>query len=136
MASGYTDLMAKKSGYRKSLGAWGETFASNFLQAKGYQLLERNYHSRYGEVDLIMIKDGTLTAVEVKTRNSTAYGIAEFSINRKKFLSIQKTMQVFFKSHPEFSTDWQLDILVIEKNKDEEPTILHYENVNLEYLND
>ena len=128
--------MSKKSGYRKSLGSWGEEYAINWLAAKGYQLIEKNYHSRYGEIDLIMKADGYLVAIEVKTRKSDAYGIAEFSITKKKYLAIQKTMQVFFESRLELDGQWQLDVVVIEATNSKEPEVLHYENVYLEYLNE
>jgi len=128
--------MSKKSGYRKSLGSWGEDYAVSWLAAKGYHLIEKNYHSRYGEIDLIMKADGHLTAIEVKTRKSDAYGIAEFSITKKKYLAIQKTMQVYFESKPEFDGQWQLDVVVIEAANSKEPEVLHYENVYLDYLNE
>ena len=62
--------MAEDKLYRKKLGTWCESLALEYLSAKGYQLLDRNFHSRYGELDLIMKVDDVLIAVEVKTRRS------------------------------------------------------------------
>ena len=41
---------------RKELGSWGEELAASFLRRKGYQILERNYSCRFGEIDLIASK--------------------------------------------------------------------------------
>ncbi len=128
--------MSTDGKYRKKLGAWGESFALDYLVKKGYEFIEKNYHTRFGEIDLIMRKDGQLVAVEVKTRKSNAFGIAEYSINRKKFQAIQSAMFVFVESHEDLNPEWQLDILVIEKNTPGEPEIIHYENISLEYLNE
>lgn len=128
--------MSTDSKYRKKLGAWGESFALDHLVKKGYELIEKNYHTRYGEIDLIMKKDGQLVAVEVKTRKSDAYGIAEYSITRKKYQAIKASMFIYFESYEDLNPEWQLDILVIEKNSPGEPEIFHYENISLDYLNE
>lgn len=57
--------MKKQSAFS---GAWGENYAAVCLEKKGYQILQRNYHSRWGEIDLIDQRDGFLCFVEVKTR--------------------------------------------------------------------
>ena len=49
-------------------GIWGETYAEEQLKAEGYRILQRNYHSRWGEIALIAQKDGYLCFIEVKTR--------------------------------------------------------------------
>lgn len=128
--------MSTDNRYRKKLGAWGETLACDYLSKKGYELLEKNYHTRYGEIDLIMKNGKQLVAVEVKTRKSTIFGIAEDSITRKKYQAIQSTMFVYLESHPDVGTDWQLDILVIETDGAGKPEIIHYENIYLDYLNE
>lgn len=128
--------MSTDNRYRKKLGAWGETLASEYLSKKGYNLLEKNYHSRFGEIDLIMKNGDLLVAVEVKTRKSSTFGIAEDSITRKKYQAIQSTMFVYFESHPDQGPEWQLDVLVIEADSAKPPSVIHYENIYLEYLNE
>src|SRR5215216_1342511 len=65
-------------------GREGETLAANFLVAKGYEIVARNYRYRRGEIDLIVRKDDWLLFVEVKTRSSTAYGDPETFVDLKK----------------------------------------------------
>ena len=133
---GYTTRMTTDKRYRKKLGAWGETYAAGYLEKLGYELLEKNYYTRYGEIDLIMKSGGQLIAVEVKTRKSKAYGIAEYSITQKKYQAMQAAMFVYFENHPELDPDWQLDVLIIETVDPGKPEIIHYQNVYLDYLNE
>ena len=63
----------------KNMGLWGENKAVEFLKAKNYTILARNYHSRFGEIDIIARKQSTIIFVEVKTRKNIAFGFpAEF----------------------------------------------------------
>jgi putative endonuclease len=128
--------MSTNSGYRKKFGTWGENQGLHFLLKKGYLLRVKNYHTRFGEIDLIMSSGDYLVAVEVKTRKSKAYGIAEYSITRKKFQSLQAAMLVYLESLDQPASDWQVDVLVIETNLSGNPDIIHYENVYLDYLNE
>ena len=62
-------------------GKKAEDVACSFLQRNGLSLVERNYHCRYGEIDLIMHDDDTLVFVEVRYRNSNKFGDAAESID-------------------------------------------------------
>ena len=119
--------------YRKKLGNWGENLALEYLTSKGYELLERNFHSRYGELDLIMRVDDVLVAVEVKTRRSKKYGFAEYSITKKKIQAIADTMTVYLENNSELDQAWQIDLVVIESFGSEQPEIIHYQNVSLDF---
>jgi putative endonuclease len=52
----------------KRIGDRGEEIALRYLLRKGYSLVERNYRTRYGELDLILRHENTLVFVEVKLR--------------------------------------------------------------------
>lgn len=69
---------------RVDLGRAGEHLAEEHLTCLGYDVLERNYRCRFGEIDLIA-RDGTcLVFVEVKTRRSKAFGEPSEAISREK----------------------------------------------------
>lgn len=76
----------------KAIGALGETYASFKLIQKGWILLNRNWHSRFGELDIVMLTpDKILVFIEVKTRRSTRCGIPLEAITYKKRLKTRKT---------------------------------------------
>lgn len=75
----------------KKIGDYGERVCKNYLMKLGYNILELNYSSRYGEIDIIASKDEYLAFVEVKTRakNSIVKGCE--AVNKSKMLKIIKT---------------------------------------------
>lgn len=70
---------------RQELGRKGEEAACRYLEAKGYEILERNWYCHFGEADIIARDpDGTFCFIEVKTRRSVEAGIPEEAITRDK----------------------------------------------------
>ena len=63
-------------------GKRSEDRAADFLTARGYELIERNFTSRYGEIDLICRDGDMLVFVEVKMRRPSSYGTAEEAVSR------------------------------------------------------
>ncbi|HRY14095.1 MAG TPA: YraN family protein [Syntrophomonadaceae bacterium] len=76
---------------KKELGHKGEDLAASYLQKKGYRILQRNYRSKSGEIDIICCKPEIIVFVEVKTRTSKLYGSPEESITWRKRDHIRKT---------------------------------------------
>jgi len=72
-------------GYRKTLGDWGEEVASDYLEKLGYKILARNFFTRFGELDLVAIKDHVLYFVEVKTRSNNSFGFGELAVTEKSY---------------------------------------------------
>ena len=72
-------------------GKDAEAHAARFLEAKGLKIVERNYHCRYGEIDLIARDDATLVFVEVRARKSSAFGGAGASITASKRQKLTRT---------------------------------------------
>ena len=59
---------------RQDLGRYGEQRAAIYLEDRGYEIIERNWRSASGEIDLIARQDERLVFIEVKTRNGSGYG--------------------------------------------------------------
>jgi putative endonuclease len=74
---------------KQSSGAWGEDLALRYLTRRGYILVERNYRTRYGEIDLILRKDDTLVFVEVKLRRTTGFGDPLEAVTSRKQRTIR-----------------------------------------------
>jgi putative endonuclease len=60
--------------HRQLLGAEGESLAAQWYEGQGYEILERNWRRREGEVDLIVRRGGTVVFSEVKTRSTDRFG--------------------------------------------------------------
>ncbi|MBP6965429.1 MAG: YraN family protein [Armatimonadetes bacterium] len=69
---------------RSVLGRHGEDRAARHLESLGYEVLERNYHCRQGEIDIVAREGGDLAFIEVKSRRSDADGAASESVTRRK----------------------------------------------------
>ncbi|MBI4844602.1 MAG: YraN family protein [Nitrospirae bacterium] len=79
------------------LGEKGEGIAVKFLREKGYKVMEQNFKTPAGEIDIIA-KDGeTLVFVEVKTRESLIYGMPFEAVNRSKKHKIANTALLYLK---------------------------------------
>ncbi len=70
--------------HHNDIGKAGEAIARQYLEEKGYRILEENWRYRRAEVDLIAMDGRTLVFVEVKTRNTTAFGAIEDFVTQKK----------------------------------------------------
>jgi putative endonuclease len=80
---------------KKEIGQRGEEMAVSFLKGLNYQILERNYRCKLGEVDIIALDNDTLVFIEVRTRSSLDFGLPQESINRRKRHQISKVALEF-----------------------------------------
>ena len=87
-------------GKSNELGAWGEEKAARFLQQQGYAVVARNFHSRFGEIDLIAENDEYLVFVEVRLRKSTRYGTPEETVDARKQQKLRLTAEYFLQKWP------------------------------------
>src|ERR1700682_4954032 len=69
---------------RQQSGRRAEELAAQFLRAQGFEILQRNYLRRLGELDLVARRADLLVIAEVRTRSSVAYGGAAASVDRRK----------------------------------------------------
>lgn len=86
----------------QQLGQWAEQRAQHYLQQHGFTLLLRNFHSRFGEIDLIVEKDHELIFVEVKARQPTQWGRACEVITLAKQRKIMHTALLFLQQSPQY----------------------------------
>ena len=75
---------------RRALGARGESLAGDWYVDRGYTILERNWRTRSGELDLILESGGVIVFCEVKTRTSDAFGAGVEAVTRDKQLRIRR----------------------------------------------
>jgi putative endonuclease len=98
-----------------STGQRYEALAKHYLQQQGLTLLEQNYRSRYGEIDIIMFDQAVLCFIEVKFRKSNAFGGAVSAIPRAKQQKIIKTAQCYISSTPAIAQKpMRFDALILQ----------------------
>lgn len=83
----------------RAVGTEFEQKAADYLVKNGYQLLERNFRCRIGEIDLIARNEGYLCFVEVKYRSGTSKGFPAEAINYNKIRRITRTAQFYLLLH-------------------------------------
>ncbi len=98
------------------LGEKGEELAVEFLQKKGYKILERNWRFKKAEVDIITIKNNVLAVVEVKTRSSNYFGNPQDFVNPKKIQLLVEAINEYVTSK-NLEVEVRFDIIAILKNK-------------------
>lgn len=114
------------------LGFWGERQAESYLENKGFRRLQRNFRTREGEIDLIMLDQDEVVFVEVKTRISTEFGLPEESITKQKLTRIVQVAETYLQQGDRQDDHWRLDLIMIECTSAREVLRLeHYENIGL-----
>lgn len=84
----------------KSKGNVGETFVAKHLVRNGYSVVKRNFHSRYGEIDIIAVNHEFIVFVEVKARKSKPIVSALESVDKIKQVKITKTAMLYLQDYP------------------------------------
>jgi putative endonuclease len=80
-AGGQAGVRARSgSDHRRARGAQGESLAAQWYEDNGYEILDRNWRRREGEVDLIVRRGKTVVFIEVKTRSSDRFGSGAESV--------------------------------------------------------
>lgn len=82
------------------MGAWGEALAAEYLRKKRYQILEANFRTRIGEIDLIASNRQYLVFVEVKLRKNADFAMAREFVDHRKQGKIRSTAQLYLAYHP------------------------------------
>ena len=97
------------------LGKWAEQQARALLERENYQYVDQNYHSRYGEIDLIVRLGKELVFVEVKARSAGSYAAACEVITESQQRKIIKTAQMFLQKHPNYEDfDCRFDVICFD----------------------
>jgi len=115
----------------KPLGDKGEKIAREYLEDKGYEILDKNFrYSKLGELDIIAQKSDDIVFFEVKTRMKTGPDgfWPEDNITYNKQKKLIKLSQIYLSKHKLLDYDWQIDVLAIEIYRDNTYDIRHLEN--------
>ena len=111
----------------KERGNRGEEKAASYLISKGFSIIERNWRTKGGEIDIIAYKNDILVFVEVKTLPNGTMDMIQRELNYQKRQRIIKTSKRFLLNHRQYSNSYvRYDVIVIDMPGFEE--VYHIEN--------
>jgi putative endonuclease len=99
---------------RRRFGDFGERVAASHLEKQGYEILERNWSTREGEIDIIAKLGDTLLFVEVRSRQGRNFGLPEESITGRKASHVRAAAAAYAQEHPEAPANQRIDVVVLE----------------------
>jgi putative endonuclease len=102
---------------RRSLGHFGEIVAEGFLRRRGYEIVERNWRCRQGEVDLVAREGGDWVFVEVRTRRGRGCGTAEESLTPAKQRRLLQLARAFLQERDLEDVSWRIDVVAVELDR-------------------
>ena len=110
-------------------GAAGEKIARDYLRANGYDILDANWSTTLGELDIIAKRDDTLVFVEVKTRRAASTEPALEAITPAKHERMLKAIYQYLHDHDlDAETQWRVDVIAIAIAGHQRPRIDHVED--------
>ncbi len=113
-----TTMPIKTSRARKNLGESGERVAALFLEGRGYRILQRNFRTRAGEIDLVAEDADGLAFVEVRTRRGPAGGSPEESLDAHKRTRLIGVALEFLQAHARYAEcAWRIDLVAIQLDR-------------------
>jgi putative endonuclease len=98
---------------RTVIGSEGERAAAEFLEARGYRILDRNYRTRLGEIDLVAEEGRILVFVEVKVRLNDRFGGPAAAITSAKQARIARLAQQYVMSRRLGERPCRFDVVLI-----------------------
>ena len=104
---------------RINLGRMGEDAAAQYLQRLGMKILQRNFQTPLGEIDLIARQRRTLVFVEVKTRRSSLYGYPAEAVGPRKQRQIIRAAKWYLNENPGKDIQPRFDVVSILVNGSE-----------------
>jgi len=122
--------------FRLQQGKRGEQYAAEFLASNGFQVIDRNFRIRGGEIDIIAIENDsqsdekTLVFIEVKTRSSNDFGEPLEAIGYYKMRALIKATQFYKLKHPKLPDLMRIDaISVLVNDTGQLLDIVHIKNI-------
>lgn len=117
---------------RRTFGNSGEALAAGHLERQGLRVLERQYRTNAGEIDLVAQDGEEIVFVEVKTRRGVEYGYPEAAVTRSKLNHIVAAGEFFLRERSLEAQPWRVDVIAIRDLPGGEPEIVHFRGVGLD----
>ncbi len=112
---------------KRRLGAMGEAAVARWYEAAGYEIVDRNWRVRAGELDIVATRDRVVVFCEVKTRSSHAFGAPIEAITREKRARIRGLAAQWLEAHAQYSGQVRFDVASVLRTGSGEPAIEMFE---------
>jgi putative endonuclease len=100
-------------------GRSAESMAAAYLKRRGFKILEKNYRTRFAEIDLIARDGDTLVFVEVKARRSSSFGVPKDAVNFRKQQKISMAALAYLRQKQEINARIRFDVVAVCVRKDQ-----------------
>ncbi|MBI5358087.1 YraN family protein [Candidatus Amesbacteria bacterium] len=111
--------------FNRRTGEIGESLALEYLLKLGYEQVTRNYHTRYGEIDLIMRDKEVMVFVEVKAKKTESWGTPEEMFTQSKYRKVKRMATAYLHGKEIIC---RIDMVAVDLSCDP-PVLRHYPNV-------
>lgn len=98
---------------KKELGNLGEQIASKYLQKNNYEIIERNFYCKQGEIDIIAKKHKEIIFIEVKTRSNKNFGFPAEAVNTTKKKHIYQTAKYYLYKNKLLEASIRFDVIEV-----------------------
>ena len=105
---------------RQKFGEKGESMAARYLKTTGYKIIEKNYRTQLGEIDIIAQDGKTIVFVEVKSRRSVQFGSPKWAITPQKQRKISMVALQYLKKTDQSSAKARFDVVTIIATRDKQ----------------
>jgi putative endonuclease len=113
---------------RQTLGKRGEEIAVHYLIQRDYSIIARNWHCKFGELDIIARQNGSLVFIEVKTRGGDDPGNPFENITPAKRKRLIASVYAYLAEHHLDNVQWRMDAVGIALPRSGQPVIEHVED--------
>jgi putative endonuclease len=116
---------------KAELGRMGEKIAENYLKKNGYQIIEKNFKTKYIEIDIVAKKDNIFVFIEVRSKSNDNFGNPEETVNeiKKQKLKNSAFSYVIFKKYHGLYKIELISIILDKDKKDEAMKLKHYKDI-------
>ena len=98
---------------KDAVGRYGERVAAAHLAAAGWRVVERNWRSPQGELDIVALDGTTLVVVEVKTRSGPGYGHPALAVTPDKLARLRRLTGQWLAEHDVHPAEVRIDVIAV-----------------------
>ncbi len=99
---------------KRLLGQEVEEKATEYLKNQDYEIIDRNFQCKIGEIDIIARQGKTIIFIEVKSKTGSGFGSPEEMVTERKQHKIIRTAEYYLKQKEQEDTSWRIDVIAVE----------------------